>query len=109
VDYVGIDEFSSAAQPQLVVAPRNSLLINAPLAPKRSRMRRFYLLARGGVERAEEVTMRALFAFVALIAVAASSGCYTEYAVRPAACNAVWVPPHRGYWGRWHPGHWRCV
>ena len=35
------------------------------------------------------------------------TGCYTEYAVRPA-CNAVYVPAYRGAWGRWHPAHWRC-
>ena len=37
-----------------------------------------------------------------------TAGCYTEYEVRPT-CNAVWVPAHRGAWGRWHRGHWRCV
>jgi hypothetical protein len=42
-----------------------------------------------------------------LFGVATESGCYTEYSYRPA-CQAVWVPAHRS-WGRWHPGHWRCM
>jgi hypothetical protein len=50
-----------------------------------------------------------IFASIALCTLVSLSGCYQEYAVRPASCTAVWVPPHRGYWGRWHPGHWRCV
>jgi hypothetical protein len=37
------------------------------------------------------------------------SGCYHEYEVRPAHCHAAWVPAHRGAFGRWHPGHWRCM
>lgn len=23
------------------------------------------------------------------------------------AYRPVWIPPHRGAWGRWIPGHWR--
>lgn len=37
-----------------------------------------------------------------------ATGCYSEYEVRPAHCQAVWVPAHRS-WGRWHHGHWRCM
>jgi hypothetical protein len=44
-----------------------------------------------------------------LFGIATEMGCYTEYAYRPSTCNAVWVPAHRGAWGRWHPGHWRCM
>jgi len=43
-----------------------------------------------------------------LVGTSTLTGCYTEYEVRPT-CNAVWVPAHRGAWGRWHRGHWRCV
>jgi len=43
-----------------------------------------------------------------LAGVGTEMGCYSEYSVRPA-CNSVWVPARRDYWGRWHPGHWRCV
>jgi hypothetical protein len=45
---------------------------------------------------------------VALVAGASAAGCYTEYAVRPVHCRAVFIPGHYGTWGRWHPGHWRC-
>lgn len=45
---------------------------------------------------------------VALISAVSLSGCATEYEVRPACTTAYWVPAHRGYYGRWHRGHWRC-
>ena len=38
---------------------------------------------------------------LALVAGAGVGGCYTEYAVRPVHCRAVWVPGHYGPWGRW--------
>jgi hypothetical protein len=53
--------------------------------------------------------MRTLRAIVLAVAAVGASGCYTEYVVRPTHCRAVWVPGHYGPWGRWHPGHWRCV
>jgi len=46
---------------------------------------------------------------LALVAGAGVGGCYTEYAVRPGHCRAVWIPGHYGPWGRWRPGHWRCA
>jgi hypothetical protein len=52
---------------------------------------------------------RALLVLGAVMAATALPGCYTQYTVRPAHCAAVWVPAHRGYWGRWIPGHWRCA
>ncbi|HEX2569393.1 MAG TPA: hypothetical protein VH877_07520 [Polyangia bacterium] len=40
-----------------------------------------------------------------------------RYAVPPPAaaapaeplCRRVWVPPGEDAWGRWRPGHWRCL
>jgi hypothetical protein len=56
--------------------------------------------------RSLQILFLALFG---LVGVGSQTGCYEPvYTVRPA-CNAVWVPAHRGYWGRWHPGHWRCM
>jgi hypothetical protein len=39
------------------------------------------------------------------------TGCYADvgYAYHPVACHAVWIPGHYSYWGRWHPGYWRCA
>jgi hypothetical protein len=32
-----------------------------------------------------------------------------ERVARPGACpGGVWIEPHDGPRGRWHPGHWRC-
>jgi hypothetical protein len=32
-----------------------------------------------------------------------------ERVARPGPCRGgVWVEGHRGPYGRWHPGHWRC-
>jgi hypothetical protein len=53
------------------------------------------------------LVMTKLYALV-LLGILGSAGCYTEYAVRPTHCVAVWVPGHYGPFGRWHPGHWRC-
>lgn len=57
------------------------------------------------MNRARTILKLVLFATLA----GSATGCYSEYTVRPVNCASVWVPGHRGPWGGWRPGHWRCV
>jgi hypothetical protein len=95
------------------MAPPNRFVFGRPTPPSGKAPASTLPPPVSAVESFEEDEMRTvrllLLGLVALGATTTLSGCYTEYAVRPATCNAVWVPAHRGYWGRWHPGHWRCV
>ncbi len=52
-----------------------------------------------------------LAAVLALTSVVSVSGCVVRERVvaRPAGCpGGVWIEGHRGYYGEWHRGYWRC-
>jgi hypothetical protein len=44
-----------------------------------------------------------------LVTAAGLGGCYPAYTRPVVACRTVYVPGHRGAWGRWHPGYYRCL
>ena len=64
--------------------------------------------------------LRSLMLGLAVVAGAgAFTGCYSDYgygsygyggyaAARPVCAYRVWIPGRVGFWGRYHPGHWRC-
>lgn len=50
-------------------------------------------------------------AFIMVLAGSAAASCVVRERVvaRPGGCpGGVWVQPHHGRHGHYHPGHWRC-